>query len=87
MKTLSLGGIDDELADALKKKAQRTGTSINRTVLNLIRELIGLDKKKLTRVYENPTSRRPKHTVHGYHAASLTHLPTNQLPLRSAINE
>jgi len=53
MKTLSLRGIDDELADALKKKAQRTGTSINRTVLNLIRKSIGLDKKKLTRVYHD----------------------------------
>ena len=53
MKTLSLRGIDDELADALKKKAQRTGRSINKTVLSLIRESIGLEKKKLTRVYHD----------------------------------
>ncbi len=53
MKTLSLRGIEDELADALKKKAQQTGTSINKTVLKLIRESIGLEKKKLTRVYHD----------------------------------
>ena len=53
MKTLSLRGIEDELADALKKKAQQTGTSINKTVLNLVRESIGLEKKKLTRVYHD----------------------------------
>ncbi len=51
MKTLSLRGIDDEMSEALKREAKRTNMSINTTVLNLIRESIGLKKKKWTRVY------------------------------------
>lgn len=53
MKTFSLRGIDGELEDALKKEARRTGTSINKTLINLIRESIGLAKKKRTRVYHD----------------------------------
>jgi hypothetical protein len=53
VKTLSLRGIDDEMADALKNKAQEAGTSINKTVLDLIRESVGLKKKKPTRVHHD----------------------------------
>lgn len=51
MKTLSLRGIDDEMAEALKKEAKRANASLNATLLNLIRESIGLKKKRWTRVY------------------------------------
>lgn len=53
MKTFSLRGIDDELTDALKNEVRRTGTSINKTILNLIRESMGLTQKKRTRPYHD----------------------------------
>ena len=45
MKTLSLRGIDEEMEKALKKEAQKEKTSVNTTILNLIRESIGLRKR------------------------------------------
>ena len=51
MKTLSLRGIDEEMEKALKKEAQRAKTSINTTMLNLIRESIGL--KKRVKIYQD----------------------------------
>lgn len=53
MKTLSLRGIDEEIEKALKKEAQRAKTSINKTILNLIKESIGLGKNKRNRVYKD----------------------------------
>lgn len=53
MKTLGLRGIDEEIEKALKKEAQRAKTSINKTILNLIKESIGLGKKKRNRVYKD----------------------------------
>lgn len=46
MKTLTLRGIDDTLADALKKASKESNTSINKTAIRLLREALGLDKKK-----------------------------------------
>ena len=51
MKTLSLRGIDEEMEKALKKEAQRAKTSINTTILNLIRESIGLRKR--AKIYQD----------------------------------
>jgi len=53
MKTITLRGIDDETAAILKKQAKDSCTSVNATVLNLIRESMGLEKKKRTRVYND----------------------------------
>ena len=53
MKTITLRGIDDETATILKKRAKHSNTSVNATVLNLIRKSIGLEKKKRTRVYND----------------------------------
>ena len=53
MKTLSLRNIDAEMADALKKRAKCEGRSINATVLNLLREAVGITKKKRTKVYHD----------------------------------
>ncbi len=53
MKTLSLRGIDDEMAEVLKKEAERAKASVNATVLNIIRESIGLKNKKRNRVYRD----------------------------------
>lgn len=47
MKTITLRGIDDETAAILKKQAKDSCTSVNATVLNLIRESVGLEKKNV----------------------------------------
>lgn len=53
MKTITLRGLDDEMAAILKKHAKRSGTSVNATILNLIRESIGPEKKKRTKIYND----------------------------------
>ena len=51
MKTVSLRGIDEEMEKSLKKEAQRAKTSINKTILNLIRESIG--PRKRNKIYKD----------------------------------
>jgi len=53
MKILSLRGIDEEMEKALRKEAKRAKTSINTSILNLMRESLGLRKKKRNRVYQD----------------------------------
>jgi hypothetical protein len=45
MKVLTLRGLDEDLSLALKKAAQREGISVNRKVLILLQESLGLKKK------------------------------------------
>ncbi len=42
MKTMTIRGVPAELAAALESEKRRRGTSLNRTVLELIREALGL---------------------------------------------
>jgi len=44
MKTMTVRGIDPEMADALKKAAQNQGKSINQVALESIRSSLGLGK-------------------------------------------
>jgi plasmid stability protein len=53
MKTLSLRGIDEELAENLKKTAKKTGTSLNKTVLEILRKSVGAKSKKREVVYHD----------------------------------
>lgn len=53
MKTLSLRGIDEELAENLKKTAKKTGTSLNKTVLEILRKSVGVNSKKREVVYHD----------------------------------
>ncbi len=53
MATMTLRGIDEKTAEALKDKAQKEGTSVNAVTLRLIRESLGLDKKKRNVVYSD----------------------------------
>ena len=46
MKTLTLRGIDNTLASALKKASEQSHTSINKTAIRLLKEALGLEKKK-----------------------------------------
>ncbi|MEW6186373.1 MAG: antitoxin [Thermodesulfobacteriota bacterium] len=53
MKTISLRGIDEELAENLKKTAKKKGDSINKTVLEILRHSLGVGSKKRERVYHD----------------------------------
>jgi len=53
LKTISLRGIDPELAETLKNHAKKTGGSINKTVLDILRNSLGLSSKKRDRVYHD----------------------------------
>jgi plasmid stability protein len=46
MGTMTLRGIDEKTAEALKEKARSEGTSVNAVTLRLLRESLGLEKRK-----------------------------------------
>ena len=46
MATVTIRGLDDLTIKALKEKAKQEGTSVNMTLLKLLKEDLGLDKKK-----------------------------------------
>ncbi len=46
MKTLTLRGIDDSLAEALKKSSKKLNTSINKTAIHMLKEATGLSNEK-----------------------------------------
>ena len=46
MRTLTLRGIDETLNAALTKASKESKTSINKTAIKLLREALGLKKKK-----------------------------------------
>ena len=45
MKTLTIRGIDDQLANAIKKVSIERNESMNQTIIKLLRSSIGLTKK------------------------------------------
>lgn len=53
MKTITMRGIDEEIAKVLKEKAKKEGISVNRVLLKLIREGLGLKKKRRTVIYDD----------------------------------
>ena len=53
MKTVSLRGIDNDTAEALKKIAQQGGMSINKTVLNLLKASLKPQEKRRNVVYHD----------------------------------
>lgn len=53
MTTMTVRGIDSDIAGALKEKARREGTSVNTVLLKTLRESLGLEKKKRTAVYHD----------------------------------
>ena len=53
MTTMTLRGIDDTLAQALKELARSQGISLNALTLRLIREATGVDKRKRTLMYHD----------------------------------
>ena len=53
MTTMTLRGIDENLAQTLKEMARNQGLSLNALALRLIREATGLDKRKRTLVHHD----------------------------------
>jgi plasmid stability protein len=53
MATMTLRGIDEKTAEALKERAQKEGSSVNAVTLRLIRESLGLDKRKRNVIYND----------------------------------
>jgi hypothetical protein len=53
MTTMTLRGIDDNLASSLKEMARQEGISLNALALRLMREAAGIDKRKRTAVYHD----------------------------------
>ena len=51
MSTMTLRGIDEIIAGALKEKARREETSINAVVLSIIKASLGLEKKKRSAIH------------------------------------
>ncbi len=53
MTTMTLRGIDETMAQALKEMARNQGISLNALALRLIREAAGIDKKKRTLLHHD----------------------------------
>jgi plasmid stability protein len=51
MTTMTLRGIDDRTAAALKKRARHEGNSVNTLTLRLLRQSLGLDKPRRDTVH------------------------------------
>ena len=53
MKTLTLRGIDDELAPGLERLARQGRDSMNAVILRLLRDRLGLSKPKFREVHHD----------------------------------
>jgi plasmid stability protein len=53
MATMTLRNIDENISAALKEKARKEGTSVNSLMLKILRESLGIDKKKRSIVYDD----------------------------------
>lgn len=53
MATMTLRGIDERIAAVLKEKARKEGTSVNALMLRILKESLGIEKKKRGAVYDD----------------------------------
>ncbi len=53
MATMTLRGIDEQTAQALKERASRDGISVNAVTLRLLRESLGLEKRRRSVTYSD----------------------------------
>ena len=53
MKSLSLRGIHEDLSKNLKKLSQKEGISLNKTVLKLLEDSIGVKRKRRLNIYHD----------------------------------
>ena len=53
MKNLSLRGLKEDLSENLKKISRKEGTSLNKTVLKLLEDSVGLRRRKRVNIYQD----------------------------------
>ncbi len=53
MTTMTLRGVDEKITAALKEKARKEGISVNALMLRVLKESLGLEKKKRGVVYDD----------------------------------
>ena len=53
MGTMTLRGIDDRIAGALKDRARKENASVNTVMLKILKESLGLEKKKRSALYDD----------------------------------
>jgi len=53
MATMTLRGIDESIAAALKEKARKEGTSVNALMLRVLKASLGIEKKQRGAVYDD----------------------------------
>jgi hypothetical protein len=53
VKTLTIRGIDPELDNKIKEKSRKSGESINKLILRLLRSSLGLGEKEVFPVYHD----------------------------------
>jgi hypothetical protein len=53
MATMTLRGIDERTAGALKERAKKEDTSVNTVMLKILKESLGLEKKKRRVLYDD----------------------------------
>ncbi len=53
MATMTIRGIDDEVAKLLKDQANSEGISVNALLLKMVKESLGIEKKRRTKIYHD----------------------------------
>jgi len=53
MATMTLRGIDERIAGALKERAKKEDTSVNTVMLRILKDVLGLEKKKRRAMYDD----------------------------------
>jgi len=53
MGTMTLRGIDERIAGALKERARKEDTSVNTVMLGILKKSLGLEKKKRSILYDD----------------------------------
>jgi hypothetical protein len=53
LKSITIHGVDDHLAGALKRLAEENQTSVNRTVKRLLEEVLGMKPRERARHYDD----------------------------------
>lgn len=53
MSTMTIRGLDDMTIKALKERAKQEGTSVNTALVKLLKQALGLQKKKRMVVYSD----------------------------------
>ncbi|MDN3514083.1 MAG: Arc family DNA-binding protein [Candidatus Brocadia sp.] len=53
MATMTIRGVDDEVAKLLKERAKSEGTSVNSLLLKMVKESLGIEKKSRIKLYHD----------------------------------